>query len=110
MAGNWDWELLFNVMGGLCFIWTVLWIWPGQDTPCNQSLIRAEAGSIFALFFYAFLARIWTNFGWYMLLKRVLELNFKENAIATSVHLWTFSMAISKTLDCLEKKGKITFC
>lgn len=69
--------------------------------------------------FYAILiAHICSNFGWYMLLielpfymKDVLKFNIKDNAVATAVPfftMWIFSMIISKSLDILREKGKIS--
>lgn len=69
--------------------------------------------------FYGILvAHVCSNFGWYMLLielpfymKQVLKFNIKDNAIATSVPfltMWLFSMVISRTLDSLKQKGKIS--
>ncbi|XP_037031360.1 sialin [Bradysia coprophila] len=145
LAGNWGWESVFYVMGGLSLIWTVLWVWLVQDTPNKQPLISAEerilitsslgtADShektqpkkavpwkkvITSTPFYAILvAHICSNFGWYMLLielpfymKQVLKFNIQENAIATAVPfltMWVFSMVISRTLDSLRQKGKIS--
>lgn len=143
LAGNWGWESVFYVMGGLSMIWTVLWIWLVQDTPDKQALISAEERILItsslgtgdshektrravpwrkvftSTAFYAILiAHTCSNFGWYMLLielpfymKQVLKFNIKENAIATALPfltMWIFSMAISRTLDSLRQKGKIT--
>ncbi|KAJ6648408.1 Sialin [Pseudolycoriella hygida] len=145
LAGNWGWESVFYVMGGLSLIWTILWIWLVQDTPNKQpliseeerSFIRTSLGTVdshnkfkpkrsvpwYEVFtsvpFYAILvAHICSNFGWYMLLielpfymKQVLKFNIKENAVATSLPfltMWMFSMIISKTLDSLRSKGKIS--
>lgn len=69
--------------------------------------------------FWAILvAHTCSNWGWYMLLielpfymKQVLKLGIKENAVATSVPfltMWFFSIFISKTLDTLRTKGKIS--
>lgn len=145
LAGNFGWESVFYVMGGLSLIWTVLWVWLVQDTPSKQPLISNEErnyietslGTVYdhektkpkkavpwkkvftSVPFYAILiAHICSNFGWYMLLielpfymKQVLKFNIKENAIATSLPfltMWMFSMIISKTLDSLRAKGKIS--
>ncbi len=144
LAGNWGWESVFYVMGGLSLIWILLWIWLVQDSPNRQPWISAEERSFItsslgtvdvaktkpkkavpwlkvltSIPFYAILvAHICSNFGWYMLLielpfymKQVLKFNIKENAIATAVPfltMWMFSMIISKTLDWLKGKGKIS--
>ena len=100
LAGNWGWESVFYVMGGLSLIWTVLWVWLVQDTPNKQPLISDEErnfittslGQVYdhektkpkrtvpwkkvftSIPFYAILiAHICSNFGWYMLL---IELPF----------------------------------
>lgn len=100
LAGNWGWESVFYVMGGLSVIWTILWIWLVQDTPSQQPLISVEERSFImtslgtvddhkkivqrkavpwkkvftSVPFYAILiAHICSNFGWYMLL---IELPF----------------------------------
>ena len=64
------------------------------------------------------IAHMCNNWGWYMLLielpiymKGVLNFEIKENAIYTALPfltLWFFSIFISKTLDTLRMKGKIT--
>ena len=64
------------------------------------------------------IAHICSNWGWYMLLielpiymKGVLNFDIKENAIYTAMPFltfWFFSIFISKTLDTLRMKGKIT--
>ncbi|CAO1317852.1 unnamed protein product [Diamesa serratosioi] len=64
------------------------------------------------------IAHMCNNWGWYMLLielpiymKGVLNFEIKENAIYTAMPfltLWFFSIFISKTLDTLRMKGKIT--
>lgn len=64
------------------------------------------------------IAHTCSNWGWYMLLielpfymKQVLKFNIKENAVVTAVPfltMWFFSMFISKTLDALRTRGKIT--
>lgn len=95
LAGNWGWESVFYVMGGLSLIWTVLWIWLVQDTPNKQPLISAEERALItsslgtadshtniklkkavpwvkvftSTAFHAILiAHICSNFGWYMVL------------------------------------------
>lgn len=100
LAGNWGWESVFYVMGGLSVLWTVLWVWLVQDTPNKQPLISAEERNLITTSlgtassqetkkpkkpvpwakvftskpFYAILvAHICSNFGWYMLL---IELPF----------------------------------
>lgn len=59
-----------------------------------------------------------SNWGWYMLLielpfymKQVLKFNIKENAVVTAIPfftLWLFSIGLSKTLDFLKARGKIS--
>lgn len=100
LAGNWGWESVFYVMGGLSVIWTILWMWLVQDSPNKQPLISAEERSLITTSlgtsdshsktspkkvvpwkkvftstpFYAILiAHVCSNFGWYMLL---IELPF----------------------------------
>lgn len=103
LAGNWGWESVFYVMGGLSAIWTILWIWLVQDTPNKQSLISMDERNLITTSlgtvddhvksskstpkravpwrnvftsppFYAILiAHICSNFGWYMVL---IELPF----------------------------------
>jgi ACS family sodium-dependent inorganic phosphate cotransporter len=65
-----------------------------------------------------FIAHFCSNCGWYMLLielpiymNGVLKFAIKENAIYTAIPfltLWFFSIGISKTLDILKTKNKIT--
>ncbi|XP_058057905.1 sialin [Anopheles bellator] len=69
-------------------------------------------------FYGILIAHICNNWGWYMLLielpfymKQVLQFNIKENAVVTAIPfltMWFFSMALSKTLDALRSRGKIT--
>lgn len=64
------------------------------------------------------IAHTCNNWGWYMLLielpfymKQVLKFNIKENAVVTAIPfltMWFFSMILSKTLDALRERGKIT--
>lgn len=64
------------------------------------------------------IAHTCNNWGWYMLLielpfymKQVLKFNIKENAVVTAIPfltMWFFSMFLSKTLDALKSRGKIT--
>jgi ACS family sodium-dependent inorganic phosphate cotransporter len=64
------------------------------------------------------IAHTMNNWGWYMLLielpfymKQVLQFNIKENAVVTAVPfltMWFFSMILSKSLDTLRARGKIT--
>lgn len=64
------------------------------------------------------IAHTCSNWGWYMLLielpfymKQVLKFNIKENAVVTAIPfltMWFFSMGLSKTLDSLRARGKIT--
>ncbi|CAH2092714.1 unnamed protein product [Euphydryas editha] len=59
-----------------------------------------------------------SNWGWYMLLielpfymKQVLKFNMTENAVTTALpflSLWIFSIGLSRGLDWLRSKGKIT--
>lgn len=59
-----------------------------------------------------------SNWGWYMMLielpfymKQVLKFNIKENAVVTAVPfltMWFFSMILSRTLDSLRARGKIS--
>ncbi|XP_049876093.1 sialin [Pectinophora gossypiella] len=59
-----------------------------------------------------------SNWGWYMLLielpfymKQVLKFNMTENAVTTALpflSLWIFSIGLSRTLDWLRSKGRIT--
>lgn len=69
-------------------------------------------------FWAILIAHTCNNWGWYMLLielpfymKQVLKFNIKENAVVTALPfltMWFFSMVLSKTLDHLREKGKIT--
>ncbi|XP_040164425.1 sialin [Anopheles arabiensis] len=71
-----------------------------------------------APFYGILIAHMCNNWGWYMLLielpfymKQVLQFNIKENAVVTAIPfltMWFFSMALSKTLDALRSRGKIT--
>ncbi|XP_050084225.1 sialin isoform X1 [Anopheles aquasalis] len=71
-----------------------------------------------APFYGILIAHVCNNWGWYMLLielpfymKQVLQFNIKENAVVTAIPfltMWFFSMALSKTLDALRSRGKIT--
>lgn len=64
------------------------------------------------------IAHTCNNWGWYMLLielpfymKQVLKFNIKENAVVTAIPfltMWFFSMFLSKTLDALKSRGKIS--
>lgn len=59
-----------------------------------------------------------SNWGWYTLLietsfyfKQVLHFNIKENAVVSAIPfltMWFFSMALSKGLDALRARGKIS--
>lgn len=71
-----------------------------------------------ASFWAIAIAHVCSNWGWYMLLielpfymKQVLKFNIKENAIATALPfltMWFFSMALSRVLDTLRRRGMIT--
>ncbi|XP_025836454.1 sialin [Agrilus planipennis] len=69
--------------------------------------------------FWAILvAHTCSNWGWYMVLielpyymKSVLKFKIAENAVLTALPffiMWIFSIGLSKTLDTLRTKGKIT--
>lgn len=71
-----------------------------------------------APFWAILIAHTCNNWGWYMLLielpfymKQVLKFNIKENAVVTAIPfltMWFFSMILSKSLDALRERGKIT--
>lgn len=139
------WAAIFYVMGGVCAIWILFWLWLVQDSPSKQPLISQEErdyintslGSndktghdepkapvpwrrIFtSLPFWAILvAHSCSNWGWYTLLietsfyfKQVHFMDIKDNAVASSVPfltMWFFSMTLSKSLDMLRARGKLT--
>ncbi|XP_041982184.1 sialin isoform X2 [Aricia agestis] len=71
-----------------------------------------------APFLAILVAHTCSNWGWYMLLielpfymKQVLKFNMAQNTVTTAMpflSLWLFSMILSKTLDTLREKGKIS--
>lgn len=77
---------------------------------------RAIATS--APFWAILIAHTCSNWGWYMLLielpfymKQVLQFNIRENALATALPfltMWLFSMALSRSLDALRQRGRLT--
>lgn len=144
LAGNYGWESVFYVMGGVSLLWCILWPIVIQDSPNKQRFISQEERNLInsslgnskpenedvkppvpwrrvftSLPFLAILvAHTCSNWGWYMLLielpfymKQVLKFNIKENAVVTAIPfltMWFFSMGLSKTLDSLRAKGRIT--
>lgn len=42
LAATLGWEAVFYVMGGVCTIWCVFWVWLIADTPETQPYISAE--------------------------------------------------------------------
>jgi len=150
LANAWGWESIFYVMGGVCAVWLLLWVWLVADTPATQALMSQEERDFIANslssggpavadphgggsakgpvpwkqiftsrpFLAILIAHTCSNWGWYMLLielpfymKQVLQFQIKENAMATALPfltMWFFSMFLSKTLDALRGKGKIT--
>lgn len=98
LAGNFGWESVFYVMGGVSSLWILLWVVLIQDTPNKQPLISQEERDLInsslgtskpeneekppvpwrrvftSLPFLAILvAHTCSNWGWYMLL---IELPF----------------------------------
>ncbi|XP_031618770.1 putative inorganic phosphate cotransporter [Contarinia nasturtii] len=71
-----------------------------------------------APFLAILVAHTCSNWGWYTLLietsfyfKQVLHFNIKENAVVSAIPfltMWLFSMLLSKTLDALRARGKIS--
>lgn len=90
----------------------------GKETEEKKPPIPWKAVLTSGPFLAILIAHTCSNWGWYMLLielpfymKQVLKFNIKENAAVTAIPfftLWLFSIALSKTLDILRGKGKIT--
>ncbi|XP_045451418.1 sialin [Melitaea cinxia] len=132
------WESVFYVMGGLSCAWCALWVWLVRDSPQTQPLISVEEREMIVTalggkkkmavpwkavftsgpFLAILVAHACSNWGWYMLLielpfymKQVLKFNMTENAVTTALpflSLWFFSIGLSRGLDWLRNKGKIT--
>lgn len=45
LAATLGWEAVFYVMGGVCAIWCIFWVWLIQDTPETQPLMSEEERS-----------------------------------------------------------------
>ncbi|KAF5291469.1 hypothetical protein FQR65_LT01781 [Abscondita terminalis] len=129
IADKYGWEAIFYIQGSTAAVWLILCKeldliqsslsdGGGGDSEHKRMKVPWKAVLTSPPFLAILVAHTCCNWGWYMVLielphymSTILKYQIAQNAVVSSIPyftMWLFSMILSKTLDVLRGKKKIT--